>query len=92
MRVVFSINKLAVKICEKMWDYKWEDVFRVDDVKIEDFMKKMLDDIRLGYKNWFIDFMDREVMEWLIINKFVEKIDDEYINHYMFYPWQQITY
>ena len=88
--VVFSFGR-EVEYYNKSLDdgFDWMEAFVEDWTDDEDvvvFMYKMFDMMYYGFRH-YIGEIEECVFKWLVDNEFIEKIDDEYNNHYLLGLW-----
>ena len=90
MDVVFSFGGEVENYNKSLDDgFDWMEAFIedwTDDFDVCDFMKMIFDLMYYNYKH-YIGVIEERAFKWLVDNEFIEKIDDEYNNHYQLYLW-----
>ena len=87
MDVVFSFGWELVNYHNGDYDYKEAFVEEwTDNEDVVFFMEMIFDLMDINYKH-YIGPIDERAFKWLVDNEFIEKIDDEYNNHYRLYLW-----
>ena len=85
--VVFSFGGEVENYNNGDYDYKEAFVEEwTDDFDVCDFMYMIFDMMYYGIRH-YIGPIEERAFKWLVDNEFIEKIDDEYNNHYQLYLW-----